>query len=329
MDEHTLKAFEPRLYQLFSNSRKKGRLANSYLLYGDRNAPLKDTALYLAKSLGCEKGVFACDDCPSCRRFDEGIRPDFVFIDGEYDTIKKENIQALEDKFAMSALEKGHHLTYVIHRIDNITEKAANALLKFLEEPKEGQIAFLTTYNLDRVLKTILSRSIQVRVDPLNLERLRKDLEDQDVLTKPLNPYQAYLMTKFASSLEEADLILKTDASFLNAADVVEIFLNDLDCSIDQGIHSLLLQTNSIKDVKCYNWIYQILEVIIDDVLLDRMDGENPLYDAAHGLLKCKDNLIDARAVLIEAISRRQVNLNPTLTVVRFLDRLKNGEHTI
>ena len=41
MDENTLKLYEPRLYKLFSNSRKKNRLANAYLLYGDKNAPLK------------------------------------------------------------------------------------------------------------------------------------------------------------------------------------------------------------------------------------------------------------------------------------------------
>lgn len=333
MDEKTLRQYEPRLYQLFSNSRKKNRLANAYLLYGDKNAPLKDTAMYLAQSLGCERGIFACKECNSCHRFMEGIRPDFFFIDGEYETIKKDHIQALEDKFALSALEKNHHLTYVIHRIDNITEKAANALLKFLEEPKEGQVAFLTTYNLEKVLKTIVSRSLTVRVEPLDLKKLFEDL--QTVSFKrgkkevQLNPYQAYLMTRFASSVEEAEEILSVDDSFLEAADKLEAFLNDLSCSMDLGIHSLLLLTNSIKDVKCYNWLYQILEVIIDEVLLDRIQKDHPLFEYVTGLMRYKKNLLAVRDVLIEAISHRQANLNPTLTVVRILDRLKNGETAI
>ena len=333
MDENTLKLYEPRLYKLFSNSRKKNRLANAYLLYGDKNAPLKETAMYLAQSLGCEKGVFGCRKCPSCLRFKEGVRPDFVFIDGEYDTIKKEDISALEEKFSLSALEKNHHLTYVIHRIDNITEKAANALLKFLEEPKEGQIAFLTTYNLERVLKTIVSRSLTIRIDPLDLKKLYEQLLSSSFTRGKkemmLNPYQAYLLTHFACSLDEAKEILDTDSSFLDAVDGLEIFLNDLACSLELGIHSMLFLTNSIKDTKCYNWLYQILEVIIDEVLLNRIDEENPLFEYTKGLVRYRKNLLPTRDVLIEAISHRQANLNPTLTIVRILDRLKNGETAI
>ena len=333
MDEKTLKEYEPKLYQLFSNSRKMSRLSNAYLLYGDRNAPLKETAMYLSQSLGCERGIFACNMCPSCQRFLSGTRPDFYFIDGEYDTIKKDSISSLVEKFSLSALEKGHHLTYVIHRIDNITDKAANALLKFLEEPKEGQIAFLTTYNLDRVLKTIVSRCLTVRVEPLDLKKLYSDLLSETFEKGKkevgLNPFQAYLLTHFSCSVSEAKEILGTDSSFLDAADATEAFLNDLSCSIDLGIHSMLLLTNSMKDPKCYNWLYQILEVVIDEVLLNRIGKDNPLFGYTGGLETYRTNLIPARSVLIEAISHRQANLNPTLTLIRFLDRLKNGETTI
>lgn len=330
MDEETLKKFEPRLYQLFTNSRKKNRLSNAYLLYGDKNAPLKDVAMLLAESLACEKNIIACKACASCRRFEEGIRPDFVFIDGEYETIKKEDISTLEEKFALSALEKDHHLTYVIHRIDNITEKAANALLKFLEEPKEGQVAFLTTYNLDRVLKTIVSRSLTVRVEPLDLVALYNDLQENPVKNGKkdicLNPYQAYILTKFASCRKEAEEILLVDSSFLEACDTIEVFLNDLSVSIDSGTYSLLHFTNTIKDAKCYQWIFQILEIIIDEVLLNKIDDDNPLASLVTGLKKNKKNLIATRNVLVEAISRKNANLNSTLTIVRIIDRLKNGE---
>ena len=333
MDELTLKKYEPRLYKLFTNSRKKNRLSNAYLLYGDKNAPLKDVAMLLAESLGCEKNLVACKSCPSCKRFEEGIRPDFVFIDGEYDTIKKGDIEMLEEKFSLSALEKNHHLTYVIHRIDNITEKAANALLKFLEEPKEGQIAFLTTYNIDRVLKTIVSRSLAVRVEPLDVNQLFLELENTPFKIGKeeisLNPFQAYIMTKFASSREEASEILSLDSTFIDASDNIESFLNDLSVSLDIGSYTLLHLTNSIKDTKCYNWMYQILELIIDEVLLDKINEDNPLYGSIKGLKKYEQNLLAARNVLVEAISRKNANLNSTLTIVRIIDRLKNGEQTI
>ena len=182
MNKETFLKSEAKAAKLFINSRKTGRLSSAYLLYGERNAPLKESALFLAKSLGCENSYLACDECDSCKRFDKGIHPDFVLIDGETTRIKKEDIQNLQDKFSESAFEKGHRLCYVIHRVENITEKAANTILKFLEEPREGQVAILTSYNIDKVLKTILSRSVLVRIDPIDEKEMQRELLENPIV---------------------------------------------------------------------------------------------------------------------------------------------------
>ena len=331
MDKETLQTYEPRLYQLFLNSRKHDRLANAYLLYGNRNAPLKDTALYLSESLGCEQDYFACRTCDSCHRFEIGSIPDFVFIDGEYTTIRKDDIKNLEQRFSMSALEKGHRLTYVIHRIDNITEEASNALLKFLEEPKEGQVAFLTTYNLQRVLPTIISRCQTVRVDPLDSKALADALQEETIksgkTTRHIPAGEAYLLSRFSSNRNEAMALLVNDdkdTSFDDAYQVLEAFLNDIAVSVREAGNTLLAQTATIKESKCYNWLYLMLNDVFTDVLLLSQDEDYPFNDTVRLLSKRKAAVSKAQKIIKEAISLKQINLTPTLVLVRMLLALES-----
>ncbi len=332
MDKDTFLHYESKAAKLFINSRKTGRLSSAYLLYGERNAPLKETALYLAKSLGCEKDVLACDDCDSCRRFNKGIHPDFVLIDGEKTRIKKEDIQNLQDKFSESAFEKGHRLCYVIHRVENITEKAANTILKFLEEPREGQVAILTSYNIDKVLKTILSRSVLVRIDPLDMVQMQKDLVENPIVLPGekkkkdeeirFNEGQAYILSKYFSSYDSVRNTLLEDTSFLEGYQIAESFLNDLTASSAQAGYTLLLQTSLKKGTSCYNWMYLILHDVFASVLLDTVEEGNPFKDIILKLSKNKDKIARADAVVKEALAYQHINYNPTLLSARLIRAL-------
>ncbi len=332
MDKDTFLKYEPKAAKLFINSRKTGRLSSAYLLYGERNAPLKETALYLAKSLGCENDLLACDECDSCKRFNKGIHPDFVLIDGETTRIKKEDIQSLQDKFSESAFEKGHRLCYVIHRIENITEKAANTILKFLEEPREGQVAILTSYNIDKVLKTILSRSVLVRIDPLDMDKMQKELINKPIILSGekkkkeeeihFNDGQAYILSHYFSSYESVKETLLQDTSFLEGYQIAESFLNDLTVSSSQAGYTLLLQTSLKKGTSCYNWMYLILHDVFASVLLDNVKEDNPFRDIIQKLSKNKDKIARADAVVKEALAYQHINYNPTLLSARLIRAL-------
>ncbi len=332
MDKDTFLHYEPKAAKLFINSRKTGRLSSAYLLYGERNAPLKETALFLAKSLGCEKDVIACDECDSCRRFNKGIHPDFVLIDGETTRIKKEDIQNLQDKFSESAFEKGHRLCYVIHRVENITEKAANTILKFLEEPREGQVAILTSYNIDKVLKTILSRSVLVRIDPLDTDKMQEELINNPIHLSGekkkkeeeihFNEGQAYILSRYFSSYESVKKTLLEDNSFLEGYQIAESFLNDLTVSSSQAGYTLLLQTSMKKGTSCYNWMYLILHDVFASVLLNDVQDDNPFKDIILKLGKNKDKIARADAVVKEALAYQHINYNPTLLSARLIRAL-------
>ncbi|MDY3047793.1 MAG: hypothetical protein SOR23_06150 [Candidatus Enterosoma sp.] len=337
MNKETFLKSEAKAAKLFINSRKTGRLSSAYLLYGERNAPLKESALFLAKSLGCEKDLLACDECDSCKRFDKGIHPDFVLINGETTRIKKEDIQNLQDKFSESAFEKGHRLCYVIHRVENITEKAANTILKFLEEPREGQVAILTSYNIDKVLKTILSRSVLVRIDPIDEKEMQRELlenpivlsdNDEDKKKKKkeedisFNEGEAYILSHYFSSYESVKETLQNDRSFLEGYQIAEGFLNDLTSSVAQAGYTLLFQTSLKKGATCYNWMYLIIHEVFAAVLLNDVKEDNPFRDIIMKLSKNKNKIARADAVVKEALAYQHINYNPTLLSARLIKAL-------
>ena len=318
---------EPKLYRLFLNSRKNNRVAGAYLLYGQRNAPLKETARYLSQSLSCERDVFACNECPSCLRFLNHTHPDFILIDGENKTIKKEDIHALEEKFSQTAFEKGHRLTYVIHCVENRTEEAANAILKFLEEPKSGQVAFLTSYNPDKVLKTILSRSLSIRVDPIDPKGFQTKLEEREFVSGKkkihLSAGASYILSRLFSDEEEVRKRIEENGSFLTGYQAAEDFFTALPASFNKASYVLLLEISQRKDSACYNWLYLTINEIFSMVLLDEKDEDNPFNDIIRELSKKKENVRNGQKIISEALSLRQLNLNPTLVAAKLSLALK------
>jgi DNA polymerase III delta prime subunit len=332
MNREILEKYQPKLTRLFTNSRKSNRLSGAYLLYGPKNAPLKETALYLAQSLGCEKELLACNECNSCKRFLEGIRPDFVLIDGQSDMIKKGDIQALEKKFSLSAYEKGHSLCYVINKVDNINNEAANALLKFLEEPKVGQVAFLTTNNPDKVLATIRSRSISVRVDPIEPLVFQQELEEHEFVmeeegkkktkTLHLSSIQAYILARNYATMEEVEALLNSDTGVKEGIDAAEAFLNDYCSSYKTASFTLLKETALLKDTKCYNWMYLTILDVFESVLLNDKNDHNPFSDVIHDLRKHQEEIRKGVEVIKEVLTHKNLNYNATLTAARFLHAL-------
>ena len=49
-----IKNKQPLVYRTFSNALESGKLAHAYLLLGEAGTPLKEAAMYLAKSVLCD-----------------------------------------------------------------------------------------------------------------------------------------------------------------------------------------------------------------------------------------------------------------------------------
>ena len=160
-----LKTRQPLVTKSFSYGLTHDQLAHAYLLAGEAGTPLKETAIFLAKSIICDHpNPFADEECVTCQRIDHGEYPDFVLLDGSEDSIKKDEVRDTLNLFQKTPLERKGVMIYVIHLVENMTLEAVNSLLKFLEEPSPYTYAILTTQNEDKVLPTIVSRCEKLRL---------------------------------------------------------------------------------------------------------------------------------------------------------------------
>ena len=186
-----LKNHQPLLYQTFSNALATGRTPHSVLVEGEIGTPLKETALYLAKSLLCDHPEpLACEECTTCVRVLSEEYPDLVVFDGEESSIKKGDVESVVTFFQQTPLETKGIMIYVIHLAENMTAEAANALLKFLEEPAPHAFAILTTQNKEKLLPTIVSRC-----ETMRLFLLPREEAYQEAISLGVNEEDAELLS--------------------------------------------------------------------------------------------------------------------------------------
>lgn len=174
--EKYLEEYQPVIYKTFVNALESNKLSHAYLLSGSIGMPLKETAIYLAKSILCDdRKPLACNNCITCVRVDENNYPDLMVFDGEEGKIKKGDIEKITTSFDKTALEEKGIMIYILHLVETMTPIAVNSLLKFLEEPGKNIFAFLTTENETKVLPTIISRTQVLRFREIDRAKIIKD----------------------------------------------------------------------------------------------------------------------------------------------------------
>ena len=192
-------------FQTLANGFKNNRISHAYLISGSIESSLKEMALYLAKSLVClDLDPLACEECVNCERIENNIYPDFIMIDGSKESIKKHQIEELQETFSKVSLEVNGKKIYIIHLIEKATIGAMNSLLKFLEEPVDDVVAIITTQNISKVLATIISRCQLIRLKDYS----SLDLENY-LVSEGYDAEDAYLSSKMFTNANDAKEYLK------------------------------------------------------------------------------------------------------------------------
>lgn len=177
-----LESYQPVLYRTFLSALQNNKLSHAYLLTGNQGTPLKESALFLAKTILCDSpNPMACNNCITCARVDEGNYPDVMVFDGEEGKIKKGDLEKIFNNFDKTALEQKGIMIYVLHLVETMQPIVINSLLKFLEEPGKNIYAFLTTQNEAAVLPTIISRTQVLRFREINRDKIIKDAIESGV----------------------------------------------------------------------------------------------------------------------------------------------------
>lgn len=246
-----LKQEQPILYQILLQSFKNQKIPHAFLLVG-KNA--RQSAHFIVKSLICENDILACDQCNECRRIDEHNYGDFIYLNGHDETIKKNNIEYIQEQFSKSSLE-GKAKIYLMENIENSTVEAMNSLLKMLEEPTEGVFAIFTCQNLNRVLPTIQSRCQIIQLLPGSQKLLREELKKADIAEDDVN-----VLSELFTDYDECKSYIDSEG-FEKLKNEVYHFVDDLYFHRENLI--IDVQTHLLKDFKDKDSIQFFLNMLV------------------------------------------------------------------
>jgi DNA polymerase-3 subunit delta' len=195
------------------------RIHHAYLFYGIDGIGKRGIAFEFAKALNCHRPivgddeVFACDECDSCMHIDKLSHPNLHLIysyptgksgdsksDNPLSRLSETQVEELQQQLMLFAENPYHVISLqireakkrtaftnsargknviIIMNSDEMTNEAANAFLKTLEEPQENTVIILTTSRRDQLPLTILSRTQQLYFQQLSNEEVRIGLLDR------------------------------------------------------------------------------------------------------------------------------------------------------
>lgn len=119
-----------------------------------------------------ENPIEPCGECLSCRKMIDKNHPDFSIVEPDGNTIKVDQIRAMEEKIIFKPIESPRKVI-LIDPADKMNAAAANSLLKTLEEPPPYAMIVLIASRPASLPETVLSRCQKVYFYPLPQARLQ------------------------------------------------------------------------------------------------------------------------------------------------------------
>lgn len=184
-----------RLYRLYAQN----RLGHAYILAGSAMATCMAAASSVLASLFCAAhgpGGEPCATCADCRSLASGNHMGVAWLQPDGASLKIAQMRAAmrQDTRLISGVSLQ---AVVLEQAHKLTQEAANAVLKWVEEPGEQRLFLFLTTSPASMLTTLRSRCMLLRVEGASLER---GVVDPAALWAPLQ--SAGDSKRFAESVE-------------------------------------------------------------------------------------------------------------------------------
>ena len=199
------------------------KIRHAYLITGAEGVGRETLALAFVKALNClnppSKGGF-CGQCHPCRQIEAQVFPDLAILrvaEGSRE-LKIEQVRAMQQTLSLAPYQSKYRVV-LIPDFQRATTGASNALLKSLEEPPSRAILILTADARESLLETIASRCEVVRLRPMPISDLAKELQ----AAHGLNEEEARKLSQLAGGR------VGTALNYLRDDDLLEKYNNALD----------------------------------------------------------------------------------------------------
>lgn len=259
---------EEKICDIIRGHMKNNHLSHAYLIETGDYLKSDDLMMKIVKSILCFKqGKHdELEKCNICNLIDSNQYTDLKFIYPQGNVIKKEQLLEIKKVFKTTPLNQ--YRIYVIFEAECLNASSANTILKFLEEPEPGVIAFLVAKNRYQVLETIVSRC--------------------QILT-----FSNYLEREIDSKVYDFIQRIVTNSDFyLDFKDILTLYMPDKNASklllddLEFYLHQLLLyKTNSISTLECAELFTNLSKnSIIKYIAILEEEKEKLLYNVNYRL---------------------------------------------
>ena len=164
----TLLPWQLDLWTQLNDYKKQNRVPQALLINGAKGIGKLNLAELFAMSLLCQKpgsDGLACGNCKPCFLLTADSHPDLIKIYPEEagKAITIGQIRLLLTQLNLKPQFDSYRVI-IIHPAEQLNNAAANAFLKYLEEPTERTIVILVSNDLSIMPATILSRCQKLKL---------------------------------------------------------------------------------------------------------------------------------------------------------------------
>ena len=163
-------------------------MTHAWVFTGPPGSGRSSAAVAFAAALVCPQG--GCGSCNECRSVRTGAHPDVEVIRTEGLSIKVEDVRELLTRVSWAPSMGGWRVV-VMEDADRLTESAANALLKAIEEPGTRTVWLLCAPTLHDVLPTIRSRCRHLQLRTPSTTDVADVLQNRDGISAHMADFAA------------------------------------------------------------------------------------------------------------------------------------------
>ncbi len=193
--------------------------SHAFILSGPKHIGKSTFARDMVAILMCtDAQTRPCGSCIHCQHISRNSHPDIYGVSAgrpedskaRSQSISVEDIRDRIDQLQTSALFQ-HRKVFLIEDAESLTVGASNALLKTLEEPRGNTLFIFVSNSEEALLPTIRSRCQLMRMYPLSIQTIYRELTSRLVPVETAKTLARYskgrfgLVSHFIESLSEWD----------------------------------------------------------------------------------------------------------------------------